>query len=194
MSFPDEKYEIIYADPPWQYADKANAGKRGASHKYSVMSLEDIMELPVNEIAADNCALFCWITAPMIGYVIPLCEKWGFNYKTIAFVWVKKNKKKDSPFWGMGNWTRANAEICFIAVKGKPERISKAVHQVAGTEEPEVSYTPVREHSRKPDEVRDRIIELCGDKKRIELFARDRFEGWDAWGDELEPESVEDLL
>lgn len=103
-------------------------------------------------------------------------KAWGFTYKTVAFVWVKQNKVSDSLFWGMGYWTRANAEICLIATKGTPKRKSRSVHQVI--------LSHIEEHSKKPDEVRKRIVELCGDVPRIELFARQAAEGWDCWGNE----------
>ena len=93
------------------------------------------------------------------------------------FVWIKKNKKSDSLFWGMGRWARANAEICLIGTKGKPKRISAKVHSVI--------ISRIREHSRKPDEIRERIVELCGDLSRIELFARQKVVGWDCWGNEV---------
>ena len=105
-------------------------------------------------------------------------------YKTIGFTWVKKNKKSDSLFWGMGYYTRANTELCLLATKGKPlRRVSRSVHQVV--------ESPVREHSRKPDEVRGRIIRLFGNLPRIELFARQKTEGWDVWGNEVQSDLLE---
>lgn len=104
-------------------------------------------------------------------------EKWGFTYKTCAFNWVKKNKKADSWFWGMGRWTRANAELCLLSTKGKPKRINAGVHSVIDT--------LIEKHSKKPDEARRRIVELLGDLPRIELFARKKTDGWDVWGDEV---------
>ena len=98
----------------------------------------------------------------------------GFTYKTVAFTWVKKNKKADSWFWGMGYWTRANAEICLLATKGKPTRASSAVHQVVDAR--------IMKVLKKPDEVRERIVKLCGDLPRIELFAREKTNGWAACG------------
>ena len=103
-------------------------------------------------------------------------KRWGFTYKTCGFNWIKKNKKSDSLFWGLGYWTRANSEICLLATKGNPKRVSKSVHQVC--------VSRIREHSRKPDEIRDKIVELCGEIPRIELFARQHAEGWDCWGNE----------
>ena len=112
-------------------------------------------------------------------------KAWGFEYKTAAFVWVKKNRKNGSNFWGMGAYTRANAEVCLLGVtpgfKAKELIRSHSVHQII--------EAPYEGHSKKPSEVRQRIVELLGDVPRIELFARQKADGWDAWGDELyEPE------
>jgi len=175
--FPNQKYKIIYADPPWNYKDKALAGNRGAFCKYNTMSLEELKNLPVNSIADDDCALFLWITMPQLPNAFDVIKSWGFTYKTCAFGWVKRNKKSPSWFWGMGNWTRANQELCLLAVKGKPKRVSASVHSVIDT--------PIEQHSKKPDVVRDKIVKLCGDLPRIELFARRVIDGWDAWGDEI---------
>jgi N6-adenosine-specific RNA methylase IME4 len=177
IPFPDKKYNIIYADPAWSYKDKASAGKRGASYKYETQSQNWICNLPVQDIAADNCILFLWITMPKLNEVMEVIESWGFEYKTCGFAWVKKNKKKDSWFWGMGRWTRANAELCLIATKGKPKRINAGVHSIIDTS--------IERHSKKPDVVRDKIVELVGDLPRIELFAREKVKGWDSWGNEV---------
>ena len=173
----DKKYNIIYADPPWSYKDKALAGKRGACCKYSVMNTTDICNFPVKQITAKDAVLFMWVTMPKLPECFDLIKAWGFEYKTCAFVWVKKNKKSDSLFWGMGNWTRANTEICLIATKGKPKRQAANIHSVV--------MTPIEEHSKKPNEIRDRIVSLCGDLPRIELFARQHSDGWDCWGNEV---------
>lgn len=177
MTFPDKKFEIILSDPPWSYSDKALAGNRGAACKYPTMSIEDIAALPMESIAAKNCALFLWITMPRLNDAFPLIDKWGFEYKTVAFTWVKKNKKSDSLFWGMGHWTRANAELCLLAIKGKPKRINAGVHSVI--------MSPIERHSKKPVETRARIEQLMGDLPRIELFARETAPGWDSWGLEV---------
>lgn len=174
---PPQKYKIIYADPAWSYRDKALAGNRGAGCKYQVMSIQDICKLPVNTIAADDCVLFMWVTMPKLNECFSVIQSWGFEYKTCAFTWVKQNRKSDSLFWGMGRWTRANAELCLLATRGNPKRISAAVHSVI--------INHIREHSRKPDEARERIVQLCGDLPRIELFARQQFDGWDCWGNEV---------
>ena len=171
------KYKIIYADPPWSYKDKALAGNRGVEFKYEVMSLEEIKKLSVDKIADEDCCLFLWITFPNLNIVFDVIKSWGFKYKTVAFTWVKKYKNGNN-FMGMGNWTRANAEICLLCTKGKPKRVSAGVRQI-------IESVPER-HSKKPDIVRDKIVELCGDLPRIELFARETADGWDSWGNEIE--------
>lgn len=174
----DKKYNIIYADPPWAYKDKALSGNRGACCKYPVMDTKYICNFPVKQIAADDAILFMWVTMPKLNECFDLIKAWGFEYKTCGFVWIKKNKKSDSLFWGMGRWTRANAEICLIATKGNPKRQAANVHSVV--------MTPIEEHSKKPSEIRDRIVQLCGDLPRIELFARQCVDGWDCWGNEVD--------
>jgi len=172
-----KKYNIIYADPPWSYRDKALAGNRGACCKYPVMSIENICKLPVSKLADKDCALFLWITMPKLNVCFKVIEAWGFEYKTCAFTWIKRNKKSNSWFWGMGGWTRANAELCLLATKGSPKRINASVHSIIDT--------PVEKHSKKPDETRGKIIQLLGDLPRIELFARQQAPGWDCWGNEV---------
>ena len=141
------------------------------------MSLNDIKALSVGNLADTDCALFMWTTIPLLKDCFSVIESWGFQYKTVAFVWIKLNKKSDTLFWGMGHWTRANAELCILATKGHPKRKSARVHQVI--------MSRIEEHSKKPDEARNRIIELVGDLPRIELFARRKTQGWDAWGNEV---------
>lgn len=173
----DKKYNIIYADPPWTYRDKALSGNRGACCKYPVMSIKDLCGLPIKYIADTNCVLFLWVTMPKINECFNVIEKWGFEYKTCAFTWVKRNKKKPTWFMGMGRWTRANAELCLLATKGKPKRVNASIHSVIDT--------PIEEHSKKPEVTRDRIVQLLGDLPRIELFARQKVDGWDCWGNEV---------
>lgn len=173
----DKKYNIIYADPPWTYRDKALSGQRGACCKYDVMTIEEIKKIPVPLLADKDCVLFMWITMPKLNECMEVIDAWGFTYKTNAFTWIKENKKSNSLFWGMGRWTRANAELCLIATKGKPKRVSAGVHSVI--------VSKIEEHSKKPNETRDRIIKLVGDLPRIELFARQEAEGWDCWGNEV---------
>ncbi len=178
MNLPtNKKYKIIYADPPWAYKDKA-LNRGGALLHYPVQNNEDLMRLNVKDIADQDCILFLWVTFPKINEVFSIIKCWGFEYKTIGFTWIKKNKKSGTNFWGMGRWTRANAEVCLICTKGNPKRISASVHSVI--------ESVIERHSKKPDIVRDKIIELVGDLPRMELFAREKNEGWDCWGNEVE--------
>jgi len=185
IPFPNKKYQIIYADPAWQYWE---GGNKNQSKHYKTMSMDEIKQLPVKDIADKNCVLFLWVTFPILNKIFEVITAWGFEYSTCGFVWVKAKKKFNSnqlsflpqdsieDFFGCGGWTRANAELCLIAKKGKIERKSKNVRQII--------YSPVRKHSQKPDETKKRIIELVGDLPRIELFARQKTEGWDVWGNE----------
>ena len=177
----DKKYNIIYADPPWRYnvwSRKTGLGRSAESH-YPTMEKTDIESLPVKEISSKDAALFLWVTYPCLEQGLELIKKWGFTYKTCAFSWIKLNKKSKTDFVGMGYYTRANNEICLLATKGKPlKRQSRSVRQVV--------FSPIEEHSKKPDEVRTRILELFGGATScIELFARQHAEGWDCWGNEV---------
>jgi len=171
-----KKYNIIYADPPWQYRDRS-LNRGGAERHYTTMNEEDIANLNIKDITDKNCILFIWTTFPKLFDTEKIIKEWGFTYKTLGFVWIKKNKKSLTNFWGMGSWTRSNPEICLIAIKGNPKRISASVHSVI--------ESPIEKHSKKPDIVKDKIIELVGDLPRIELFARQTTDGWDVWGNEV---------
>ena len=178
IPFPKKKYNIIYADPAWSFKSWSKKGnKRSADIHYSVMSIDQIKKLPVKKICKEDCILFIWVTYPLLKEGLETIKSWNFEYKTCAFSWIKKNKKSDSIFIGLGYWTRSNNEICLLATKGKPKRVSKKVRQVI--------IEKIREHSRKPDTIRNRIVELCGDLPRIELFARQKTPGWDVWGNEI---------
>lgn len=172
----NKKYQIIYADPPWQY--KRKAGQGIASDHYPTMSLQEICNLPVGNLADKNCALFLWVTFPQLREGLSVIQAWGFQYKTVAFVWVKQNKKADTLFLGLGHWTRSNAEICLLATRGTIRRKSAYVRHII--------LSHIEKHSKKPDEARDRIVELIGDVPRIELFARQTTPGWDVWGNEIQ--------
>lgn len=172
----NKKYQIIYADPPW---GAGNTTGRGLVKHYKTMKLADIWQLPLESIVDKNCVLFIWVIFPMLEEGLKLIRWWGFEYKTTAFVWVKRNKASLGWFWGMGGWTRSNAELCLLATRGNPKRLHANIHQIIDA--------PVMAHSRKPDEiVRDRIVGLCGDLPRVELFARRKVDGWDSWGNEVE--------
>ena len=169
----DRKYNIVYADPPWRYWESGN--KNQALH-YTTMSIDEICDLPVKNIADNDCVLFLWVTYPILQEAFKVIEAWGFKYSTAAFVWVKKNKQKDTPFVGCGAWTRANSELCLLATKGNVTRLDASVSQVV--------ESPIEEHSKKPDIVRDLITRLVGELPRVELFSRKPADGWDVWGNE----------
>jgi N6-adenosine-specific RNA methylase IME4 len=178
------KYSIILCDAPWSYADKkANDPKMGGI-TYPVMSLEAIKSLPVAQLADKDCALFMWVTMPMLQEGLDVIRAWGFKYRTCAFTWVKQNPKSDGIYSGLGHWTNGNAELCLFAKKGAPKRVAKDVKQIV------IAHRG--RHSTKPPEVKERIVKLMGDLPRIELFARDNVsttlvvDGWDYWGNAVD--------
>lgn len=176
IPFPTGQYSIIYADPPWQYRDKALAGLRGAECKYTVMTLDDIKALPIASIAAKDCWLFMWVTDPFHEAGYEVIRSWGFTPSSGGFTWIKTTKN-GKLFWGMGAaGSRSNPEFLLMSKRGKPKRISAAVHSVI--------MSQIEGHSKKPGEARERIVKLCGDLPRIELFARQKVDGWDGWGNE----------
>lgn len=172
----DGKYGIVYADPPWQYRQKSVQG--AAENHYKTMCTDEICALPVSDLAHENCVLFLWTTFPQLPEALCVMKSWGFTYKTVAFVWLKQNRKALNWFCGLGFWTRGNAEICLLATKGHPKRKSACVHQFI--------IAPLERHSKKPDLTRNKIVELVGDLPRVELFARQATPGWDVWGNEVE--------
>jgi len=176
-----KKYNIIYADPAWGYNSSMD-GDRGVHNHYETMQPKDMENIDVKSLADNDCVLFMWVTMPKLNQCFDLIKAWGFEYKTVAFTWVKLNKNKPTPFMGMGRWTRANAELCLLATKGKPKRISARVHSVV--------MTPIEAHSKKPSEVREKIIQLLGDLPRVELFAREKVDGWDSWGNEIKSDII----
>ena len=179
-----EKFNILLADPPWRY--ERNAVQGAAEKHYNTMNIEDICALPVAGLAADDAVLFLWSTFPQISDALRVVKAWSFEFVTCAFVWIKLNKKSGTPFFGCGFWTRSNAEICLLARKGKPRRQSRSVHQLI--------ISPVEAHSKKPDIVREKIVELMGDVPRIELFARERVPGWEAVGNEIDGRDIREVL
>ena len=168
------KYNIILADPSWSYF---TSGNKNQSLHYQGMTIEEISALPVERIADENCILFIWVTFPILDRAFEVIKAWGFDYSTCGFNWIKKNKNKDSNFIGLGSWTRSNSELCLIATKGKTERLDKSISQII--------ETPIEEHSRKPDIVREKITTLVGELPRIELFSRQSIKGWDYWGNDI---------
>ena len=183
-----EKYTVVYADPPWYYRDKAQAGKRGVEFKYPVMRIKDIKDLPVKDIVKDNSILFLWVTFPQLQNGLDVIDSWGFKYKTLGFNWIKMNKKSWTPFWGMGSYTRSNPEVCLIGTKGKTKNLIKR-HNIHS-----VIQWPISTHSKKPDIVREKIELLCGDVKRIELFATKKAIGWTSIGNKINGNDISDVL
>lgn len=177
VPFPAKKYKIVYADPPWHFNFKNRKGLSDEAKNalYPTMNGKDITGLPVSSITDEDCVLFLWVMSSELPLSLEVIKNWGFIYKTVAFTWVKW--AKNTYHFGGGNWTRSNPELCLLATKGNPKRMSASVS--------ELIISPLREHSRKPDEIRNRIVELCGDLPRIELFARQKTEGWDVWGTEV---------
>jgi N6-adenosine-specific RNA methylase IME4 len=173
------RYGVIYADPPWSFRNWSakGTGRNAVSH-YDCLDFSALAALPVSDLAADDCALFLWATDPLLPRAIELIEAWGFDYKTVAFYWVKLNsaaKHGADFFTGLGYWTRANPEQCLLATRGKPSRQAKDVKRLIVEKR--------REHSRKPDCVRERIERLVKGPY-LELFARETKPGWDCWGNQ----------
>ena len=169
------KFNILYADPPWKY--QRNKVQGAAERHYPTMSIEQLCALDVEKITDENCVLFLWSTFPFLPEALRLIKAWGFTYKTTAFVWLKQNRKNKDWFFGLGFWTRGNAEIYLLATKGKPKRKSAKISQLI--------ISPIDKHSKKPNIVREKIVELMGDLPRIELFARQTTPGWEVFGNEV---------
>ncbi len=182
---PDEKFDIIYADPPWDYGGKMQFDRSAkknenldweknifisaANFKYPTIKTKDLMKIPINSIASDNCLLFMWVTNPHLAQGIELGKAWGFEYKTVAFVWDKMNHNP-------GQYTMSNCELCLVFKKGKipTPRGARNIQQLV--------RIPRTEHSRKPIEVLKNIEKMFPTQKKIELFARHKPEGWSVWG------------
>lgn len=180
-------YGVIYADPPWKFSVYSDKGKgRSAEAWYDCLTLDEIKKLPVASYAAPDCVLLMWVTDPFLKYGFDVIEAWGFEYKTVGFYWAKCIQAQDifgdiafDEYWpiGTGYWTRTNPEQCLLATRGAPKRLNADVRKLV--------IAPRREHSRKPDEVYSRIERLCSGPY-LELFARNKREGWDSIGDEVE--------
>jgi len=186
-----KKYQVIYADPAWQYGSKELYGdKTKGSEKrenrfrtieriYITMTIPQIKELKVTEITDKNCACFMWVTDSHLKEGIEVMEAWGFKYKTIAFVWLKKTSTGKTVL-NFAPHTLKSTEICLLGIKGSMKEFKKSnnIRQLIEAER--------TEHSKKPNEARLRIKELYPNAEMIELFAREKHEGWDCWGNEVE--------
>jgi site-specific DNA-methyltransferase (adenine-specific) len=177
------KYKIIYADPAWSYDKKIGQGI--ADDHYKTMPTEEIKKLPISEMSEDDSVLFMWAVCPMLKDAFEVIKAWGFDYKTVAFVWVKLTEK-GTPFISTGHYTRSNAELCLIARKGKGiELKDNTISQIV--------FSNREGHSVKPKKVYSLIERMYGDLKRIELFARHKRQGWDAWGNQV-PKEQQNIL
>jgi N6-adenosine-specific RNA methylase IME4 len=176
------RYQIIYADPPWFYSNRsANRITKfggGARAHYDVMKDKDILAMSdfVGGLADDNCALFLWCTCPRLDFGMETLKAWGFRYATVAFHWVK-SRRNSLPIFGPGGYTASNLEVVLLGIKGSMPPKRRMI--------PSLVNWPRMRHSEKPSVVRDRIVQMYGDVPRIELFARHKVEGWDAWGDQV---------
>lgn len=183
-------YDVIYADPAWQYGsnelygDKTKEGKRKNRFRpleriYNTMTVEDIKQLPVKDIINKNAVLFLWVTNSHLPEGIEVMKAWGFKYKTVAFVW-KKMTPLGKVFFNYAPYTLQSCELCLLGTKGQMSKMKTSNNVRQLLEEVRTK------HSVKPDEARTRIEQLFGNTKRIELFARQKYEGWDAWGNEIQ--------
>ena len=178
IKFPDKKYNIIYADPPWQY--KRN-GNHSAESVYNVMSIEDIKKMPVEDISEDQSHLYLWVTNSFIQEGLDVCKAWGFEYKTLI-TWLK-TYKNGTPVMGMGYYFRGCTEHIIFGVRGKKLCNNKNTKNIL--------IEKTGKHSQKPNVFRQTIISCSGDLPRIELFARETADGWDSWGNEITTNSRE---
>lgn len=178
---PKNHFAAVHADCPWRFRTWSETNqKKSASRYYSLMTLEEIMALPVKELAAKDCVLFLWAINPMLPHALRVMDAWGFRFKTLGFSWAKLTPSSDGswiPKWhvGTGYYSRANVELCLLGTRGKPKRLARNVRQLI--------VAPRREHSRKPDEVYASIERLVPGP-RLDLFGRQSRQGWTVWGAE----------
>ena len=173
----DKKYNIIYADPPWQYRSKECLAKKSILNgelntHYPTMSLEELKTIPIDRFSEKDSLLFMWVVSPMLDNCIDLLKSWGYKYATIAFVW-------DKQITNPGSYTMSQCEICLVGKKGKipSPRGARNIRQFLSERR--------SKHSKKPDEIRDRITAMFPEQSKIELFARQNANGWDCWGNEV---------
>lgn len=181
-----KKYGAILIDPPWGFktwsGPEKKVASRGTVAPYKTMEMGEIAALPLAAMAAENCALFCWIVWPTLPDALGIIKAWGFEYKTCGFTWLKADPYRlwaleEDVRMGLGYWTRANSEVCLLATRGKPRRKSTSIRQGI--------IEPIRQHSRKPDCIYERIEALV-EGPYLEMFARQKYPGWDSWGNEVD--------
>lgn len=214
-SLPEKSVNVVYADPPWKYNQTVKNGvlkRKDGTLIYPSMSLRELCDIgpSVSRICKDDAALLLWATMPLLSEALKVIEAWGFKYKTCFVTWIKTTKQGDRPAFGVGYYTRSNAELCLLAIKGKiasykkclpdePDRGASAMSSVVHEEDycrpnfltllddssTPVVMTPRREHSRKPAIVRDMITRLFGNIPRVEMFAREQTPGWTVMGNDV---------
>jgi site-specific DNA-methyltransferase (adenine-specific) len=175
------KYSIIYADPAYNFSNRYKSSDERITNIddfYETMTIEDICNLPIKNLSKDNSVLFIWSTDAHLEACMKIIKSWGFTYKTIAFVWLKKEKSGKDCFI-KGVWTGKSTEVCLLATKGK------AYHLLKDRKVRQLIRATMGKHSEKPDEARKRIVQMFGNISRIELFAREKSEGWHVWGNEV---------
>lgn len=213
---PSASQNIVYADPPWSYQQTVKNGalkRKDGTLIYPSMSLKELCALgpDVQRVCKEDAALFLWATMPLLGEALELIKAWGFKYKTCFVTWVKTTKDGSRPAFGVGYYTRSNAELCLVAIRGKiasykrllPDEaargassMSSVVHEAStdtrvnfltllDDSSTPVVMTPRRQHSRKPEIVREMITRLMGDIPRVEFFARETCPGWTAMGNDV---------
>ena len=184
IDLPDKKYNIIYADPPWHYGSKSAVNNttgsaiKPLSDHYSTMSLQELKNMSIKNMTKDDAACFMWVTDSHIDEALEVLRSWGFAYKTIAFNWIKTTSKGNY-CKNVAPWTMKSSEICLLGIKGRMTKYKQANNIES------LVIAQRTQHSQKPNEVRKRIEDLFGDLPRIELFAREKTDGWDVWGDEI---------
>ena len=184
IDLPDKKYNIIYADPPWHYGSKSAVNNttgsaiKPLSDHYSTMSLQELKNMSIKNMTKDDAACFMWVTDSHIDEALEVLRSWGFAYKTIAFNWIKTTSKGNY-CKNVAPWTMKSSEICLLGIKGRMTKYKQANNIES------LVIAQRSQHSQKPNEVRKRIEDLFGDLPRIELFAREKTDGWDVWGDEI---------
>ena len=180
--FPPGPYDIVYADPPWFYYGSRVKDAAAAKH-YPLLSLDDLARLPVRNIMGKRAALFLWATCPRLDFAIELIARWGLHYRGVAYVWVKTNAR-GGIIRGQGvapTFTKPTTEMVLAATTMPNGRPFPLLDLAQG----QVVLHARAEHSRKPAIFRQHIETLCGDRPRIELFARESSAGWDGWGPEI---------
>lgn len=177
-----KKYELIYPDAPWDYTGGGRYRKLKIKPKYPTMKYNELSQLPIKQIAARDCALAMWTTGPKMEEAIKLIDIWGFNFITVLFIWIKTNRLQDTLNYKPACWTMPNAEYLLFGKIGHPQRVQEDIKQIV--------FAPIGRHSAKPSVFREKLVNLFGDVPRIELFARQKADGWDAIGNEIDGKDI----